>query len=449
MITVVGLGVDKDQITLAGVKAIKSSKKVFIKTALTETYSFFEENNIEVTSFDSIYEKAEDFTNLDEEIVNSLLKEEDACFCVNGSGFEDRAVIELQKKTNINIIPSVSLGALYEKPALNVTRISAYELSTIEGFHYDSTGSLIIVDIDNNYIASDIKLVLSNLIGDDQDIRFNDKIIKVFEIDRQEKYDYKTTIIVDPIELTKKQRFNFNDLYKIMRILRSENGCEWDKAQTHESIRANIIEEAYELVEAINNEDIDNMIEESGDLLLQGIFHCVIGEDLGEYNVEDAVSEICKKLIYRHPHVFGDVKAENIDGALAAWDQAKAKEKKYTSLSSKIDSIAKALPSLMKTDKLISVLKKANINFDTIDQAKAFFEKKVQAFSELDKEEKAGDLLLATIWLIKTCGIDPEIALDRANKKFIDNFKKIEKDSLLDKLTKAELLEKLEQDNED
>ena len=100
------------------------------------------------------------------------------------------------------------------------------------------------------------------------------------------------------LEFMKKERYGMDDLLHIMEILRGENGCQWDKAQTHQSIRENAIEEAYELVEAINNEDIDNMIEESGDLFLQSIFHCVIGEDNGEFNVEDSLSGICSKLIF-------------------------------------------------------------------------------------------------------------------------------------------------------
>ena len=449
MITVVGLGCKEDQITLAGVKAIQNSKKVYIKTALTETYKYFVDNKIDVVSFDSIYEKAEDFSNLDQEIVNILLKEENACFCVNGSGFEDRAVIELQSKTKVEIIPSASLGALYEKPALNKTRISAYELTTIPGFNYDTRGTLVIVDIDNEYIASDVKLVLSNIIGDEQDIHFNDKIIKVYEIDRQDQYDYKTTIVVDPIDITKKLRFNFMDLYQIMKILRSENGCEWDKAQTHESIRANIIEEAYELVEAINNQDIDNMIEESGDLMLQAIFHCIIGEDLGEYNAEDALSAICSKLIFRHPHIFGDVKANNVEEALASWDAAKAKEKHYTSLSSKMDSITKALPALIKANKLLSVLKKASIKFESKDEANAYFATKLNEFKDSETENDGGDLLLATIWLLKTYDLDPEIVLDKTTAKIINNFKELEKGNKLTTMSKEDIINKLESSNED
>ena len=429
MIKVVGLGCKKNQLTLEGVKAIQSSKKIFIKTALTETYDYFKENNIEVTSFDYIYEQADDFQNLDEEIVQTLLKEKDACLCVNGSGFDDRAVLELKNRTEIEIFPSVSLGATFANPSLNTTKISAYELISTKGFNYDTRGTLIVVDIDNNLIASDVKLVLSNILGDDQDVQLNGKTIKVFEIDRQDSYDYKTTIICNPIELTKKQRFNFNDLYVIMRILRSENGCEWDKAQTHESIRENIIEEAYELVEAINNQDIDNMIEESGDLMLQSIFHCVIGEDLGEYNAEDALSAICNKLIFRHPHIFGDVKANNIEEALASWDAAKAKEKHYVSLSSKMDSITKSLPALMKANKMLSVLKKAKIKFENTKDAQDYFNNEVEKFISSENEDDAGELLMAAVWLLKTYDIDPEIALEKASNKFINKFKQLEKEN--------------------
>ncbi len=446
MIKVVGLGCDKDQITLSGVKAIKSSKKVYIKTALTETYSFFVENDIKVESFDAIYEKAEDFENLDEEIIKTLLKEEDVCFCVNGSGFDDRAVKKLKNRTRVEIFPSVALGSQFANPSLNTTKISAYELISLKGFNYDTRGELIVVDIDNNFIASDVKLVLSNILGDDQEVIFNDKKIKVFEIDRQDKYDYKTTIICEPIEITKKLRFNFNDLYAIMQILRSENGCEWDKAQTHETIRENVIEEAYELVDAINNEDVENMIEETGDLMLQSIFHCVIGEDLGEYNVEDALTGICSKLIFRHPHIFGDIKANNVEEALSAWDAAKAKEKHYTSLSSKMDSITKTLPALMKTNKALSVAKKAKIKFENEKEAQDYFISTFDKFKNEENEDVAGDLLLSTIWLLKTYDIDPEIALGKASNKFIEKFKKLEKDNPnLQDLTKDEVLERFKE----
>ncbi len=428
MIKVVGLGVDKDQITLAGAKAIQNSKKVYVKTALTETFSFFDENGIEATTFDALYNQAEDFTDLESQIVDILLKEKDVCFCVNGSGYDDRTVIELQKRAEIEIYPSVELGSQFKKPALFTTKLSAYDIKDIKGFNYDTQGTLIIVDVDNEFIASEVKLVLSNILGDEQDVRFNDKIIKVYEIDRQGEYDYRSTIICDPINLIEKKRFNFEDLYKIMRILRSENGCEWDKVQTHESIRENIIEEAYELVEAINNEDVENMIEESGDLFLQSIFQCVIGEDMGQYNAEDALSAICSKLIFRHPHVFGDIKANNAEEALSAWDAAKAKEKHYESQSAKMDKVTKSLPALMKATKIVNIAKKAGEKVSK-DEIKDLLRKEIEDLFSKEDENIAGAVLLTTILLLKLQDINPEIALDKSVNKLIDDFKQSEEES--------------------
>ena len=428
MIRVVGLGVDEDQITLAGVKAIEKSKKVYVKTALTETFKYFDENNIEVTTFDYLYNQAEDFSDLDSQMVDILLQEKDVCLCVNGSGFDDRTVIELQKRTKVEIYPSVALGSQFVSPALFTTKLSAYDIKDLTGFNYDTQSTLIIVDIDNLFIASEVKLVLSNILGDDQEIRFNDKIIKVYEIDRQNEYDYKSTIIVEPIEITKKKRFNFEDLYKIMRILRSENGCEWDKVQTHESIRENIIEEAYELVEAINNEDVENMIEESGDLFLQSIFQCVIGEDMGQYNAEDALSAICQKLIFRHPHVFGEIKATNAEEALRAWDAAKAQEKHYDSQSAKMDKVTKSLPALMKAAKIVNIAKKAGEKISK-EEVIDLLKKESTTLFENEDENTAGALLLTTILLLKFYDVNPEVALDKATNKLIDIFKKSEEES--------------------
>ena len=425
MIKVVGLGFDKDQITLAGVNAIKSAKNVYIKTALTPTYKFFEENNINVVSFDSIFENADNFEDLDEKIIEILLKDKNACLCVNGSGYDDRCVIKLKEKTKIEIYPTVALGNRYIEPNVFNTSISAYELKETIGFNYDTNGTLVIYDVDNKYVASDIKLILSNLIGDDQEVLFNNKVISVTDIDRQKTYNWATTIIVKPIELIKKKRFTFDDLYRIMKILRSDNGCEWDKAQTHETIRENIIEEAYELVEAINNEDVENMIEESGDLMLQAIFHCVIGEDMGEYNAQDALSGLCSKLIFRHPHVFGEIKVNNAQEALSAWEGAKAKEKHYTKPSSKMDSIPKTFPSLMRATKTLSAAKKAGITIDIRD-VKEMLNKAVLELLNVEDEEVAGKVLMLIVLLLKLYDINPEVALDEYTNKFVSNFKDIE-----------------------
>lgn len=434
MITIVGLGCEYGQLTIKGAKAIDKAKTVFVKTSLTDTYKYFEENNIPAQSLDFIYEQSQDFDDLDKAIVDyveNAHKNGDVLLCVNGSGYDDRAVIMLcNQNKDIEIIPSVSRGVACGVPCVGLTTISAYELVANKGFNYDTRLSLTITDIDNMFIAGEVKLILQNILGDEQEVIVNGKKTMIYELDRLENYDYATCVCVPPLELTKKQRFNFIDLYLIMQILRGENGCEWDKAQDHMTIRENAIEEAYELVEAINNDDIDNMIEECGDLILQSVFHCVIGEDMGEFNLDDSMSGICRKLIDRHTHIFGDVIANNAEEALRAWDNAKAKEKKYKSNSHKMESVAKALPSLMRAEKIQKIAGKASFEFQTYEQVLDKIQEEYNEYvnAEPDQlENEGGDLLFACVNALRWKGIDSEVALTKTINKFLTRYKYVEK----------------------
>ena len=285
-------------------------------------------------------------------------------------------------------------------------------------------------DIDNAFIASEVKLILQNILGDEETAFFNGNEISIYELDRQGEYNYATTLFVPSKNLVDKRSFNFSHLYQIMRILRGENGCQWDKAQSHESIRQNAVEEAYELVEAINNDDIDNIIEESGDLFLQSIFHCVIAEDTGEFSLEDCLSGICRKLIDRHTHIFGDVVANTPEEAFKAWDAAKAKEKQYSSASDKIDKIAKALPALMRAYKVQKAVGKVGFEFDdfeqVIDKIKEEIEEFCKAKTADELEDEGGDILFAAVNALRWKKVDPEIALLRAIDKFVTRFKYVE-----------------------
>ena len=433
MITVVALGCGKGQLTLEGAKTIESADKIFVKTALTDTYDYFKDNKIDNVPLDFIYENSQNFDDLDKSIVEYITSQDDGqniAYCVNGSGYDDRSVIALSKIKDIKIIPSVSAGAVGNKPSVAQITISAYELVNMRGFNYDTRMSLSITDLDNVFIAGEVKLILQNILGDEEKILFNKKEIPVYELDRQEKYDYSTVVGVSSKRLVEKSRFNFADLCEIMKILRGEGGCQWDRAQTHESIRENAIEEAYELVDAINNQDIDNMIEESGDLMLQSVFHCAIGEDCAEFNTEDVLSGICRKLIDRHTHIFGDVIANTPEEALKAWDAAKAKEKKYTSVSDKIDKIAKSLPALLRAYKVQKAVAKTGFEFenfgqvlDKIDEEKNEF---VNAKNSDELEDEGGDLLIAVVNALRWKGVDPEVALSRSIEKFSKRYKYVE-----------------------
>jgi len=153
--------------------------------------------------------------------------------------------------------------------------------------------------------------------------------------------------------LKSKERFTIDDLRQIVTILRSPGGCPWDGEQTHKSIIPGMIEEAYEVVEAIEEESGEMLREELGDVLLQIVFHADIERERGTFDFDDAVTDICRKMIIRHPHVFADVKADTSDVVLDNWDKIKAQTKHQKDLGERLDSIAKPLPALIRTQKVI------------------------------------------------------------------------------------------------
>ena len=226
-----------------------------------------------------------------------------------------------------------------------------------------------------------------------------------------------------------KERFGFYDLIYIIHRLRDEDGCEWDKVQTHESIRTNAVEEALELVEAINNHDLPNMLEETGDVLLQGAFHAVIAEGAKEYDVYDVLSSMCKKLIFRHPHVFGTVHADNAEEALAAWEAAKMKEKKQNTVTERMTHIAGSLPQTMRAFKVQKYAGKVGFDFPNVEESAKKVTEELGEFltaSEADKEMEGGDLLFAAVNTLRKRGVDPEMALLRSVDKFIKRFSRLE-----------------------
>lgn len=237
-------------------------------------------------------------------------------------------------------------------------------------------------------------------------------------------------IVVDSVRLVDCKRFDFSDLEQIMHRLRADDGCEWDRAQTHESIRINLIEEAYELVEAIDLKDAGMMLEECGDILMQAVFHAEIAQKNGEFNYTDMVSGLCRKLIDRHTHIFGENHANTADEALVFWELAKKKEKKYKSASDQMNRVPKNLPSLLYAEKIQKYAKKAGFDWDDVSGA---YDKVVEETQELknatdeqNRIEEAGDLLFAVVNVLRFYHIDPEMALHEANNKFYKRFCKVE-----------------------
>ena len=220
-------------------------------------------------------------------------------------------------------------------------------------------------------------------------------------------------------------------LIEIVATLRSENGCQWDREQTHKSLRPNMLEEAYEAVDAIDNNDIANLREELGDVLLQVVLHSQIAKDNGNFDIEDVAKELGDKLIHRHPHVFGDAEVHSTKDILDAWERLKKEEK--TNRKSVLDGISKSQSALMSAQKISKKAVKVGFEWDCVETLKECIESEYKEFEEAvqsgdtDKmEDEMGDIFFATVNLARWYKIDAEQALLRANKKFTKRFKKME-----------------------
>lgn len=230
--------------------------------------------------------------------------------------------------------------------------------------------------------------------------------------------------------LDRKGGYTFYDLVEIMKILRGEGGCPWDREQTHMSIRKNLIEETYEVVEAIDNDDPVLMCEELGDLILQAVFHAQMSAEEGRFDINDVCNGICEKLIVRHPHIFSDVVAETSDEVLKNWDAIKQQTKHQKTVTEKLNAITPSLPALMRACKAGEKAAKVGFDFPTPgDAMKKVYEeaREVETADSDAVSEEIGDLLFAAVNVARKHGVDPEEALYRATDKFIGRFSAVEK----------------------
>jgi len=246
-----------------------------------------------------------------------------------------------------------------------------------------------------------------------------------------------------------KDHYTVYDLKKLIEVLRGEGGCAWDREQTHESIRRNFLEEAYEAVEAIDEKDTTHLCEELGDVLMQVIFHARMEEEKGGFDLDDVADMTCKKLIVRHPHVFGDRSASNSEEALQNWDDIKKSERHQKTVSSTMDTVARALPALWRAEKVQKKAAKAGFDWPDVNGALDKLEEEtaeLRAACENGEgtEEELGDILFSAVNAARFLDIDPEQALTSATDKFIKRFtfvenKAKEKGQALENMTLAEM----------
>ena len=233
------------------------------------------------------------------------------------------------------------------------------------------------------------------------------------------------------INFVRKPQYGYEDLLEIIRLLRSEDGCPWDKAQTHQSIRRGLLEEAYEAAEAIDNDDPVLLKEELGDVLMQVVFHADIESDAGRFTIDDVCDGVVKKLLFRHPHVFGSECEDSPESVPVSWDKLKRQEKGQKTLADSMDSVARSLPGLWRAEKLQSKAASAGFEWPDVQGALDKLEEEVAELRRAvekggDVPDELGDVLFAAVKVGRFCGCDPEDAVNGTCEKFIHRFRAVE-----------------------
>ena len=457
MITVIGLGNERGDLTKRGEEAIlqakKAGAKIAVRTAKTRSYQSVLDLGVEHVCLDYVYEKSCNFRTLTKNLASAVLAlGENTVYLIDGAPSEDTSVKALirRKRGKIKVIDGVSKITSIAREAnfvgCSYSAVSAYELIENAG---ELSLPLIVYDIDDQALASDCKLLLGDLFGEETRVRFisqtGAKEIALFELDRQTTYDYTSAVAIEKFDLLEKKRFALNDLKDILFRLRAPDGCPWDKVQTSESIKMSAIEEAYELVDAIDQKDDEKILEETGDLLLQVMFHAVLKEETGAFTLSDVISGICAKLISRHTHVFGTDGATDENAALSVWDKNKMTEKHQETFADSVNDVPKCFPALMRAQKVGKRAGKAGMDFASVEAAAERLQAEIteffQAKTQDEREKELGDLLFAAVNVGRKAGCDSEKALKESVERFAARFTLAEKKALEDGKVVTELSE--------
>lgn len=457
MIKVVGLGPGAwEALTLGTLEILKKTTNIYLRTEVHPNVEYLRSLGLKFQTYDEKYDTLDNFDDVYNSIAEDLICQheiyKDIVYAVPGHPLvAEKSVnilLELCEKKNIEveIFPAVSfIDAMMESLKIDAIQgLRIIDAFDIENQIFDKRIATIITQVYNKFICSDVKLSLLEYYKDDTEVYFvraagvkdQESIRKVllYEIDRQDDIDHLTSLFIPKdMDSTK----DFSDLLDIMDTLRGEEGCPWDLEQSHESLKKYLIEECYEVLEAIDNQDEDMLIEELGDVLLQVVFHARIGKEQGYFNISDVIKGICNKMINRHPHIFGEVKVKSSEEVLVNWEEIKKKEKGFENYTEQLKHVPKNLPALMRAEKVQRKAAEVGFDFESIEEN---FAKVVEELNEIKnvykgKErvkilEEVGDLIFSSVNVSRSLDIDPEFALNYTIDKFISRFEFIERSAV-------------------
>ena len=443
-VTVVSLGPGpREYLTLGVIDALKQAETVILRTSLCcDAADYLREIGVRFETLDSLHEECEDFDELIEKAAEVLLQkasEGPVCYAVFDAAADETVAALRQKAPQTVVVPGVPLSAPFLAAAPAQSKI---EIQTASSLEITATQNpLLILECDSRMLMGECKLQLLEWYDPGQPALFFPPSgspartyleIPLSDIDRQPKYDHTCAVLLPPVRLTERKRFDFYDLVRVMDILRGEDGCPWDKEQTHESLKKYLIEEAYETAIAISEEDWDHVADELGDVLLQVVFQAGIGRQYGTFLLSDVTSHISRKMIDRHRHIFGSEHCATADDVRNSWEKLKKEQRGYKTQTDVIKGVPVGLPPLMRAAKVQT--KARDVGFDwsgPCDALKKVREQTDAVAEELKGnsqklEEELGDLFFACVSLSRLAGIDAENALQKATEKFISRFSSME-----------------------
>ena len=451
-ITILGLGPgNPDYLTRKAWRILNAAEEIFLRTIHHPVVPDLPAG-LRKQSFDALYDEADSFEDVYEQIVAEVMRlgkrPEGVIYAVPGHPFVAEATCpEIVRQAqdagiSVQVVDGISfIGPLLTAAGVDVfpqtVLLDALTLSRNHMPPFPPSAPAIIAQIHSRTVASEVKLTLMAVYPDDFAVKLvhaagtTHEIIEelpLFEIDRSEHIGLLTALYLPAMDTT----LSFEAFQDVIAHLRAPDGCPWDREQTHQSLRPHLLEETYEVISAIDNDDPDAMREEFGDLLLQILLHAEIASESGEFSMADILHGIHTKLVNRHPHVFGDLVLEEPENVLLNWEKLKAEERAAdgNSGASLLDGVALALPALVQAEQF--QLRAGRVGFDWPDIAGVYNKideelmEIASAVGKINQSNEIGDLLFAVVNLARWLGIDAESSLREANIRFRNRFSKIE-----------------------
>ncbi|MGI6005050.1 MAG: nucleoside triphosphate pyrophosphohydrolase [Christensenellales bacterium] len=451
---IVGLGPSgPEHLTLNAAETLMGQCARVLRTSRHGVADWLERNGLDYESLDDLYENSGDFDAFADAAAERLIERAGtgpAAYCVPGAGdMLDAVVCRLAARAKeagiaLKFIPGVGAAADVCGKAAQAGCVQETGgfvtlcASSIDDARINIRQALIVLELDNALCASQVKLKLSDYYPGGHQIYFvtgeSVRKIPLYELDRQKELDHTSAVFVPPVAGYHLEQFGFDELVEIIAILRGPGGCPWDREQTHLSIKHNFLEEVYEAMEAIELDDADKMVEELGDVMLQVVFHANIGREHGRFDIREVITAECRKMIQRHPHIFGDVRVSGSGEVLKNWEEIKKQVKGQKTQAEVLEDVPHNLPALMRAQKLQQ--KAAQVGFDWPDASGAM-DKLLEEIEEVKAavaqrngaliEDELGDLLFAAVNVARLLGFQGEEALGRSSEKFISRFSAMER----------------------